>query len=376
MPTKSLLRLATVSLLLGAACAAAPFKLIGNGAELFLTGNAALRADDNIFLTSNGESDLIWELAPGAELTFGQNAQLKGSLKLKEQFLVYSDHDELNSNLFAGAFGTNFDDGKLKLNFSLRFDELNQNSFDVRPTLAGRTPGLVRRDFFSVNTGGEMELTPLLSLGAAVSYTSDKFKRDGFSNVRSFGVPVDLYYKYTAKSDVSVGYRYRDTEVTRGIDSTEHFFNVGARGVFSDKLNGRIAVGLNRRTLTRGGADNQFGLDAAFNYELTPKSTLELGAANDFGTSPQGQNIRNTTLRAQVIARVAAEWSLLGGASWRAIDYGARTDDYYEFQAAAAYVINANIRVLGGYVHRNYKSGALFAEFRNNVFSVSADFRY
>ncbi|MBL9198982.1 MAG: outer membrane beta-barrel protein [Opitutaceae bacterium] len=370
------LRLAVVPLLLGAVCAAAPFKLIGNGAELFLTGSAALRADDNIFLTKDGESDLVFEITPGAELTFGHNSQLKGSLKLKEQFLNYSDHDELNTNLFSGVFGSSFDDGKLKLRLGLRFDELNQNSFDVRPTLAGRTPGLVRRDIFAVNADGEMELTPLLSLGTGVSYTSDKYKRDGFSNVRGLTVPIDFYRKYTAKSDLSFGYRYRDTQVTRGLDSTEHFFNLGARGEFTPKLSGRVAVGLNRRTLSRGGSDNQLGLDAAFAYELTPKASLELAATNDFATSPQGQSIRNSTLRAQVLARVAVEWSLIGGVSWRAIDYGPRTDDYYEVQAAAAYVVNANIRVLGGFVHRNYSSSALFAEFRNNVFSLSADFRY
>ena len=373
---KNTLRLASVSLLLGVSSHAAPFMAIGDGVELFLTGGLGIRADDNIFLSSTAESDLIFDLTPGVEIAFGKNAQFKGTLKLKDHFASYADHSDLNTNLFSGSLGTSFDDGKLKLKFGTGYRELNQNSFDVRPTVAGTTPGLVRRDVFDANAEAEVEISQLTSVAAGLIFSRENYKRAGYTDAEMLTVPIDVFYKMSPKTDVSVGYRYRSTTVDLGLDSTDHFFNVGARGEFSPKLTGRFAVGLNRREIERAGTDNQLGLDAAFAYELTPKTTLEVGAANDFGTSPQGQQIQNTSLRAQVIARIAAEWSVSAGASWRAIDYGVRTDDYYEFQLAAAYIVNANIRILGGYVHRNYGSNSRFTEFKNNVFSVSADFRY
>lgn len=373
---KNTLRLASVFLLLGVCGHAAPFKVMGDAVEVFLTGSLGIRADDNIFLSSNAESDLIFDITPGVELAFGQKAQLQGSLKLKDIFSNYADHSELNTGLFSGVFASRFDDGKLKLKFGAGFRELNQNSFDVRPTFAGSTPGLVRRDVFDTSVDMEMELSQLTSVAAGVTFSHENYKRAGYTDSDMMSVPIDFFYKMTAKTDVSVGYRYRDTRVNLGLDSSDQFFNVGARGEFSPKLTGRFAVGLNRRKYERGSSDNQLGLDADFAYELTPKTSLEVGAANDFGTSPQGQQIKNKTLRARVVARLAAEWSVSGGAEWRAIDYGVRTDDYYEFQIAAAYIVNANVRILGGFVHRDYGSNSRFTEFKNNVFSVSADFRY
>jgi hypothetical protein len=370
------LRLAIASLLLGACGQAAPFNAIGRGVELFLIGSAGIRADDNIFLSSNGESDLIFDLTPGVELGFGKNAQFRGTFTLKDHFTNYSDHSDLNTGLVSAVLATRFDDSKLKLKFGAAFRELNQNSFDIRPTAPGLTPGLVRRDVFESNAEAEVELTQLTSVSAGLTYGREDYKRAGYTDSEMLTVPIDAFYKFSPKTEVSVGYRYRDTGVDLGLDSTDHFFNVGARGEFSPKLTGRFAVGLNRRTIERGGSDSQLGLDSSFAYELTPKTSLEFAAAKDFGTSPQGQQIKNTSLRALVTARLAAEWSVSAGALWRAIDYGPRTDDYYEFQLAAAYVISAHIRLVGGFIHRDYGSGARFAEFKNNVFSFSADFRY
>ncbi len=98
---------------------AAPFMAIGDGAELFLTGTIGVRSDDNIFLASKAESDLIFDVAPGVSLEFGKNAQLKGALTLTDTFSNYSDNSSLNTQLFSGAFRSNYDDGKLKLGFNL-----------------------------------------------------------------------------------------------------------------------------------------------------------------------------------------------------------------------------------------------------------------
>jgi len=116
----------------------APFMAIGDGAELFLTGNLGVRSDDNVFLSAKAESDLIFEIAPAVSLEFGKNAQLKGSLTLTDTFTNYSDNSGLNTQLFSGAFRSNYDDGKLKMGFNLSYTESNQNSVDIR--------GLTRRD--------------------------------------------------------------------------------------------------------------------------------------------------------------------------------------------------------------------------------------
>lgn len=373
---KNSIRLALLSASLGASAFAAPFMAIGDGAELFLTGTLGVRSDDNILLARNEESDLIFDIAPGAEITFGKNAQMKGSLIVSHTWSNYSDNSNLNTNLFNGDFVTKYDDGKLKLGFNLGYHELNQNSPDVRPVLAGLQPGLVRRDIFNAGGNTEVEISQITSVGAGVSYVHENYKRTGYTDSDVLTVPLDFYYKWTPKLDLSVGYRYRDTQVDIGSDSTDHFFNIGARGEFSPKLTGKVQVGWNQRKLDRGGDDDQLGVEGSLAYEISPKTNLQVGASNDFGTSPQGAQQKNTTLNGLITTKVSEEWALNVGLSWRAIDYGRRTDDYWEGQIGTTYIINSNIRIQGAYIHRDYSSDLRAAEFKNNVFSVAANFRY
>lgn len=389
---KNTIRLALISISLGASAYAAPFMAIGDSAELFITGTLGIRSDDNIFLGSGPrnpnlpvsatnpnvgeESDIIFDINPGVELVFGKNAQLSGSLKLVDAFANYSDNSDLNTQLFSGDFVTKYDDGKLKLGFNLSYHELNQNSVDVR--------GLVRRDVFTTGANGEVEVSTMTSVAAGVSFTHENYKRTGYTDSDNLTVPIDFYYKWTEKLSLSAGYRYRDYQVDIGQDSTDHFFNIGARGEFSPKLTGKLAVGFTTRDLEgrdpitgrSGGDDEMLGIDASFAYEISPKTSLQLGLINDFGTSPQGQQQENFILNGMITTKVSEEWSVNGGLSFRQIDYRTRTDDYWEAIIGTSYAINSNISIVGAYVYRKYNSDLAGSEFENNVFSVGANFRY
>lgn len=376
MSPKHLVRFSLLAVAVGCSGHAVPFLSIGGGAELFLTGSLGLRADDNIYLAKDATSDLIFDLTPGAEISFGKNAQFKGKLALAEAFTSYADNSPLNTNLFSADFVSRYDDGKLRLGYDLGFRELNQNSFDARPTLAGLTPGLVRRDNFATSATAESEISQITAVTTSITFTRDNYKRAGYADTDSLTVPIDLYYKWTPKTDLSLGYRYRDTQVEIGQDSTDHFFNVGARGEFSPKLTGRFAVGLNTRKLVGGGDASQLGLEAKFAYELTPKTVLEFGATNDFGTSPQGQQLKNKTVSGLVTAKLSPEWSVNTGLSWRTIDYGSRTDDYVEAHLGTTFIVSTNVRIVGTYHYRDYGSDLRPSEFKNSVFSLAANFRY
>jgi polysaccharide biosynthesis protein VpsM len=374
---KNHIRIALISLSMGAAAQAAPFMAIGDSAELFLTGTLGVRVDDNIFLTKNGEDDVIFDINPGVELTFGKNAQLTGSLRLVHSFANYADNSDLNTNLFGGDFVSKYDDAKLKLGLSAGFHELNQNTFSTR--------GLTRRDVFSAGANAEVEISQITSVAAGLQFSHENYKPAGYTDSDSLTVPLDLYYRWTPKVDLSVGYRYRDYQVDAlGQDSSDHYFNVGARGEFTPKLIGRFTVGLNNRKIDQGGDESQLGLDASFTYEFSPKTNLQVGASNDFGTSPQGQQQRNFTLNGLITTKISEEWSVNLGLSYRGIEYDAvpaaaivgRTDDYLEGTIGTSYIVNANIRILGTYVYRNYSSDITASEFKNNVFSIAANFRY
>lgn len=382
---KKITRIALLSASLGAGAYANPFLAVGDGAELFLTGGLGIRADDNIFFAnSSEESDLIFDITPGIDLTFGKNAQMQGSLALNVVFSSYSDNSNLNTELFNGDFVTKYDDGKLKMGFNLGYHELNQNTVDIRPS----TGTLVRRDVFNVGGNAEVEVSQIASVGGGVSFVHENYKRVGYTDSDKLTVPLDFYYKWTPKVDLSFGYRFRDTQVDIGEDTKDHFFNVGARGEFSPKFTGTIKVGLNNREFDSGGDDSSIGLDASFAYEVSPKTSLQFGAANDFDTTAAGRQQENLSINGAIISKLSEEWSVRFGLSWRTIDYArsgaiaAYTEDFLEARLGTTYVISTNVTLGAEYTYRDLGSDRPVtpttpsSEFSNNVFSVTANFRY
>lgn len=368
MQMKKFARIFLVTATLGTAANAAPFLAIGDGAELFVTGTLGVRADDNIFLTTKATSDTIFDINPGAEITFGKDAALKGALTLVDSFANYSDNSNLNTNLFAADFRANYEDGKLKLKFNTGFHELNQNAPDIQ--------GLTRRDQFVAGTGAEVEISQITSVSAGVNFDHTNYKRRGYGDSDDLSVPINIFYKWTSKVDLSLGYRYRSYETTVGLDSTDHYFNVGARGEFTPKLTGQFSVGINRRELSNGDSKTLPGLEASFTYALTPKTTLQAGASNDYGTSPQGQQQKNLSLNGGVSINLSEQWSVNGGLSLRRINYYTRTDDYFEGTLGASYIVNTYVKLNAAYVYRNNSSKLSGGEFTNNVFSIAASLRY
>lgn len=364
----NLSRLSICLLALSSAAYAAPFLAIGDGAELFATGTVGIRADDNIFLQSSATSDTIFDITPGLDLTFGKDADLKGSLTFVEAFSTYADNSNLNTNLFSGDFNAGYSDGKMKLALMAGYHELNQNTVDNR--------GLTRRDSFSIGVKGEVEISQKTSVGSGIMATHNNYKRTGYADSDDLVVPVNFYYKWTEKVDLSAGYQYRNYQTQIGQDSIDHFFNVGARGEFTQKLNGEFNVGITTRKLSGGSDDSMLGLSAKLNYELTPKTQLQITAANAPDTSPQGIQQKNLSFGGLVTTTISDQWSLKAGLSYRGIDYTTRTDDYVEGQLGATYVLNTYVNFVGAYVYRNNSSVIASGEFTNNVFSIAANLRY
>jgi polysaccharide biosynthesis protein VpsM len=375
MPIKNLIRLTLIAVVTLTCSRAAPFLAIGDGAELFITGELGVKADDNIYLAANAENDLVFNIDPGLELVFGRGAQLKGTLTLVESFTNYSDNSSLNSNLFSGDFVSNYDDGKLKMELLAKFHELNQNVFDIR-SLPGLPGAFVRRDILTLGGHVEVEVSQLSSVRLALEFEDENFKQRGYTDLQTLEVPLNWFYRWSPKTDLGFGYRYRDTSVDVGQDSTDHFFNVGARGEYSPKLSGHVAVGLNARRLQNGDDETQLGLEAKLRYELSMKTSLVLGVTNDFGTGPRGEQEENFVVHLSARSRIADEWEVETALFWRSIDYSTRRDDFWEFQLGAGYIISANVRLVGGYVYRQYGSPVSSLEFKNNVFSLGANFRY
>lgn len=350
---------------------AAPFLAISENSEVFLIGTVGVRSDSNIFLTPKATSDTIYNFDVGAELKFGSRSTANGVFGASNSFSSFSSHSGLNSSLANVRFVTNFDDGKLKLGFKTSYIETDDNQADnVNGDFRNR------RDILSAGTNVEVAATQKTSYGVGLDYNRTNYRRVGYADSNTAEIPINYYYEITPKVDLSLGYRYRDTKVSIGSDSSDSFYNVGARGQFTPKLNGQFNIGLNRRTLTGGSSESQLGVTSNFTYAYSEKTSMLFGVTNDFGTTGQGQQQKNLTLNASVQTNLSEQWNVSLGGSYRTLDYSARTDHYLDAQAGATYTYSSNIRITAAYSHRNNSSALAGAVFTGEVFSLQANFRY
>jgi hypothetical protein len=371
MKTLNITRFLALTVLAGTAAQAAPFLAISDNAEVFLLGTLGVRSDSNIYLSSKATSDTITNLDVGAELKFGTRSTANGFFSVVDSFTNYSSHSRLNSNLGSARLVTNYDDGKLKLGFNASFIETKDNQTD---TVNGDF--LVGRSTLSVGGNAELAVSEKTKVGGGFDYVHTDYRKSGYADSDIVTVPFNYYMEITPKVDLSVGYRYRNTAVSIGSDSRDDYFNVGSRGQFTPKLSGQFTVGLNRRTLAIGGTQSQLGATSNFSYAYSPKTSMNFGVTNDFGTTGQGQQNKSLTYNASVQSNVSEEWSVNLGISHRTIEYATKTDHYVEGQVGTTYTVNANIRITASYAHRNNASPLATGEFTGDVFSLAANFRY
>jgi hypothetical protein len=379
---KKTTQLALALVTLTGICRAAPFLAIGDGAELFATGTLTVRADDNIFLSGKATSDTIFDINPGLSLEFGKNAELKGSLTLIDSFSNYSDHSALNTNLLSLDFRADFDDKKTKLSFNAGFTEANQNTVDTALASGGK---LTRRDQFQTGIKGELEVSQITSVAVGLAFEHMNYKVSGYGDFDKLSVPINFYYKWTPKTDLSLGYSYQSFQTAIGQDSIDHYISVGLRGeLFPDMplLTGEVSVGVDQRNISGGPSKTDLGLSANVTYAYSQKTSFIFTAGNNHSTSPQGAQQKNLSFGGKVNIAVDSTWSVNAGLDWRNIAYSRfgtaapHVDDYVEGTVGASYVVNSWVKLNASYIYRNNSSDSAGGEFTGNVFSLSASVRY
>ena len=352
---------------------AAPFMAVGDNAELFLTGAATLQSDDNIYLDAKNEkSDTIYSFTPGVDLVFGKGSITTGNVYFREEIRRYSSNGNQDVELANVGARTSYDNGVTKAGFNAAYTELAQNDNDIR--VSG---DIVHRNLTNLAANVEFGFSEKTSLGTGISFDRTDYGPSSYSDSNIWSLPVDVYFKASPKLDWSAGYRYRSSQLSgAGLDSTDHFLNLGARGEFSPKLTGQIRLGYTRRSLDVGGDENLFGVDGNLIYAFSEKTTYRFNIGNDFGSSGTGDSTKNFTLGLSVSNKMSEQWSFTGGLSLRKIDYAKRSDDYVEGLVSVNYALSAMLNFGASYTYRNNTSDLATAEFTNSVFSLGANLRY
>lgn len=391
LPTSVIMRLKASSLALSAAlgCAleapvhAAPFLSIGETAEIFLTAGAGARYDTNVFLSATDIDDVVLTFSPGLEIIFGKGSLSSGRFYLSEEFSYYFDLTQLNDELLSTGLTYRYDDLKLRFAFDGSFRQVNEATRDVLFQVV-EIIDLIKRDVTRLSTSGELRMTAKFKGSAAARYDATDYKLDAFTDYQAISVPLNIYYEYTEKVDLSVGLSFRDTSLSgAGIDSTDLYYNLGARGEFTPKLSGDFSVGYRTREFDRartvGGSttDDSVGFDAGFSYEITPKLTSDLTLSKDFGTGPGGESLDDLSISLGADAQISPEWTAGVTVTYRDTTFNTvRQDDFYVFQLNGSYAYSEHLRFTGYYVLSDNNSTARRLTFTNHTLGFVANLRY
>ena len=377
---------------------AAALVTIGDHASLFFNGSASVRANDNIFLTeTDEESDIVFVFAPGLELNIGASANANINIYYREDFYRYNDNSQLDSNQSNVYFSSYLDQPRLELRLNASFEQLVQASPDARAI-----PGqLVDRDYARISARGEYDVSDRTSVSLGLEWTDTQYKSPLFVDLETFSVPVNFYYELTPLVDLSIGYRFRDSNTgnRRNVLSldplvfgpeqrvpsyTDLFFNVGARGELAPKLVGETRVGYQERQVDGGVNKDALSFALDFSHFTTARTTLTAGLFRDFETGGLGAAIISTggslgvrhTLSQLVALQAGATYFERNWERGQADGQQNREEETFDLSLGVTYSPNVFVDLSGGYVFRTNSSNLSGFGYDNNIFSFTASLRY
>jgi hypothetical protein len=350
---------------------------IGDNGELFVTGTASATYNSNVLLSSGAPTeDLIWDFIPGLSYEFGKvNSLTTGQLAANEDFVLFTKHETaLGNQLFNGTFWTKYDDSKTKLSFDASYHQLDQ------PTVTARTDGgLIDRDVSHIDAIGEVQFTDKSSVGTGLIWDDTNYTTAGYTDWRYFEIPVNVYYKFEPKLDLSAGFQFQDNTLgARGRDSNDYFVNVGARGEFSPNLTGTFRVGYIEQDFDGGSHIGGVGLDSSFTYAYSAKSNVTFGATDDFGYAAIGSSYRNFGVYLGGATALTEQWSANAQIAFNRYSYVTTTerDNFITGRVGLTYIMSTNITVSGYYSYSKDDGQGGGANFRQNLLSVSTSLHF
>lgn len=352
-----------------------PLLFIGKETPVFIAASATVRRDDNIGLSPTiKQSDTIFVLTPGIEVTM-DSAERRASLSINEQFIRYDSDSRLDSELIT-AMGS-FDYLGARSRFGLRgsYQEMDQTNLSLTSSEQS-----IRRNMTSFAGTGSWSATAKSSVGGGFSFERTDYPAVGFVDSDVWSFPIDYYFAFTPKLDLSAGYRYRRSSMERGFGSSkDHFYSFGARGAFTSKLSGQVRVGYTTRDEDRGVDNSVLGLGASFSYDYSPKASFAFNLSNDFNNSAFGSSQEVFSVGLGGVFDLDLQWKLdtnFSFSSSKYLDGTSRKDDFFVGDVAATYILSSNSSVHLSYVFRKNASTANLVSFENNVISLSSGVRF
>ena len=383
---------------------AAPLVSIGDSVDVFFNGSSSLEWQSNVFSDESGAvDDFEYTVTPGFEVNVGRGlSNLDLSIITRYEIVRFDEVTDLDNELFHIKAVGSYAGSRLSVNGLVSYDENQSNGADGNDNQKGK---LSASETTAANLNGEYTLSPKFSFGAGVNYNNREYKESSSADRKSYTIPLDIFYELTPKVDLSIGYTYTSTEVSRagtvspeglingvdGYDKEQHFVNVGARGDLLPKLNGSFKIGFNTmdsdkpltledNVLGRSDRDSSssLGLDASFTYLATAKVNTQLSLNRNFDVAGQGESTEATRVDLSANYSINTRYTATANLGYTLREYvdADREDDNYRTGVSLSYLPNQYWRFSAGYNYTENDSSADGQSYEAHAINVSASLRY
>lgn len=377
---------------------AAPLVSVGDSVDIFFRGSVSGQYRSNVFNNPVKEDDYIFVFSPGLEVNIGRNSNANIKIIFREDISFYNQFTSQDSQLANLFIDGVYNSGPLTSGAGFSFVQNQQNTASTAGVTTGTNRNEVERSLYRAYIKGEYDISPKTYATGRFSwertdYTNNQDFGNSFSDRDTFSAPLDVLYRYSPKLAVGLGYRFQYTDVANNQsnptlnsqnpgDYLDNFVSLSLRGELFPKLDSRINIGWQNRNFNAPGLsdDSTVSVLSAFDYEFSPKLTLNAGFDRDFGTGSIGQSTVNTggffgaTYDFSQFIAVSSRISVINTDYQN--DPNGRSDDTIRANTAVTYTPNVYLQFTAAYIYINNASNVANASFMGHTIDLSASLRY
>lgn len=346
----------------------------GTRNQVFIFGHVSFGYDSNVFSDASERDDTFFSMRLGGELQrrrglIGVNA---GVTLDYVRFREFSQESGLNPDFTLELDkSTGRTTGKVKLrayrtNQADSAVNLRTTSWNAPLTLDLRYP--VNEKLYLASSTGYLR-RDYTENAALVDYTD-------------FTQGVDVFYVYNSRLDLVTGYRLRTAD-TSIHEAQDHSVTLGATGALLPKVTGTLRLGYQSRRLTGPARTehDQFTVSSALTWVPTRKLTVELSVTRDFNLTALGDSVDSFGTSLTALYSFNRRLEFEGGGSYGrnrflALGPGQRTDDFFDWTAAARYTFNEHLTIGGTFSRLINWSTLDFSDFHRTQYSLELSSRF
>ena len=343
--------------------------------QLFVTGNAGMSYDSNIFANNSPHSDTIYSGGAGIEYkrhagVISVDANTGISISRFDKF----SSEDFSDPHFQGEFSA--DDDRTSADLSLQASR--QSQADV---IAG-----VRALSWNYNAdfNGRYRVNDRYSVAGHLGYSrQDYLHTPVLVDLTGYSGSANLFYTINSARDFFAGYSFRLQETSRHRSFDEHSFNFGLDGRILPKLNGTVSVGY-ALLAPHGSSDHATGSltdSIALTWNLSRRIKITGDLSQYFSATSTNGSV--DTASASLLGtfslndKLAFNAGVNGGHNRFLGSSGAgRRDTYFGWNAGVDYNLTDNLKVSTSYTYYENWSTLSFSDFIRHTVNLSVTARF